>query len=184
MSIAAGFRSRLWQQDDHFISTDVSLLPLQTLHDAFASDTFYWANPLPDEVLQQTLQNSLCFGLYEGQHRQLADTSSRESLKLVGFARAVTDFTTFVYLTDVWVDPKQQGKGLGRWMVQCVQEIIEEMPYLRRSMLLTRSWEQSVPFYEKLMDMTVLGPRGQGFAVMERLGKGNPAYVEKKEQAE
>ena len=69
-------------------------------------------------------------------------------------------------------------------MVQCVQEVIEEMPHLRRSMLLTRSWEQSVPFYEKIMDMTVLGPRGQGFAVMERLGRANPAYVEKKKHLE
>ena len=84
---------------------------------------------------------------------------------------------TFAYLTDVWVDPAYQGKGLGSWLVSCVRELLEAMPDLRRSLLFTGDWERSVPFYEKLLGMKLIEPRkGQGLAVMERKGKGHPNY--------
>jgi GNAT superfamily N-acetyltransferase len=55
------------------------------------------------------LQNSLCFGLYEGE-------------KQVGFARVVTDYCLFAYLFDVFVDEKYRGKGLGKFLVETVME--------------------------------------------------------------
>jgi ribosomal protein S18 acetylase RimI-like enzyme len=37
---------------------------------------------------------------------------------MIGCARAITDFTRFAYLSDVYVDPEHRGRGLGRWLVQ------------------------------------------------------------------
>jgi Acetyltransferase (GNAT) family len=113
----------------------------------------------------------------------LTSLDASSTLNFLGIARCVTDYTTFVYLTDTYVSPLLQGKGLGTWLVSCVQEVVDSMPHLRRSLLFTGDWERSVPFYEKHMGMTVLeskrskdGKSGKGVAVMMRLGKGSPAY--------
>jgi GNAT superfamily N-acetyltransferase len=49
----------------------------------------------------------------------------------------VTDNVTFAYLTDVYVGPEHQGKGLGRWMMECLHEIINGWTDLRRFMFIT-----------------------------------------------
>ncbi|PKS09648.1 hypothetical protein jhhlp_004267 [Lomentospora prolificans] len=173
------FQRRTWTKDQYLISTDSSLIPIETLMEAFASDDFYWAKPLPASAMKEMLDNSLCFGLYELQESISCDSAGLFSpkRKLVGISRLVTDFITFAYLTDVWVDREYQGRGLGRWLVNSVQEVIEMMPHLRRSMLFTADWRRSVPFYEELMDMKVIGSReGEGLAIMERKGKGHPSY--------
>jgi len=99
-------------------------------------------------------------------------------MNLIGFARCITDFTTFSYLTDVYILPAHQGTGLGKWLVRCLGEVHDEMPFLRRSMLFTSDWERSVPFYETVLGMRVLGAgagrEGGGPAVMQKLGPGFP----------
>ncbi len=77
---------------------------------------------------------------------------------LIGFARAITDRVTFFYLTDVYMLPEWQGQGLGKWLIQCVQEVVEDMPYLRRSMCVVgHGREDAQAFYGKLMKMEKLG---------------------------
>lgn len=171
MSEALKLQHHTWSKDFYMISTDWTLLPIQKLNEAFASSDMYWALPMPEEVIRETLERSLCFGLYE------KGTDERLDLELVGFARCVTDFTTFVYLTDVYVWPTHQGSGLGKWLIMCVQEVIESMPYLRRSMLFTSDWERSVPFYKKLMGMELVGSKDGsegGPAVLQQKGNGFP----------
>ncbi|KAJ6785982.1 hypothetical protein PWT90_06277 [Aphanocladium album] len=161
-------KGRQWRRDEYFITTDSSLLPLPRLIEVYNSKEFYWANAMPLEYMKAALENSLCFGLFrqENGHDEF-----------LGLSRCVTDYTTFLYVTDVWVDPLMQGKGLGSWMIECVQEVIEEMPHLRRSMLFTTSWEKSVPFYQKLMGMEVIESKfGEGLVTMERKGRGHPRY--------
>lgn len=170
-SIASRLRNRQWRRDNHLVTTDSSLIPIPQLIEMFNLKEFYWANAMPTDMMEQALQNSLCFGLFR-------DTESPDQPRdFLGLARCVTDFTTFLYLTDVWVNKEEQGKGLGTWLIQCVQEVIEEMPHLRRSMLFTSSWERSVPFYERFMGMEAIeSVRGDGLAVMERKGKGHPCF--------
>ena len=55
---------RTWTRDGFLISTDPSLVPLDSLNDAFASSYLYWAKPLPEADLRRMLENSLVFGLY------------------------------------------------------------------------------------------------------------------------
>lgn len=69
----------------------------------------YWANTRSPESIIQSLEKSLCFGIYHGAHQ-------------IGFARAVTDECLFAWIADVFIDPAWQGQGLGKWLMQCVVE--------------------------------------------------------------
>ncbi|KAJ5860541.1 Acyl-CoA N-acyltransferase [Penicillium soppii] len=178
MTISTTSNPKIWTKAPYIISTDASQISPITLNTWFASEEVYWAKPMPEAAMRATLQNSLCFGLYD-QTPNPKGTPTQNSI-LIGFARCITDTTTFVYLTDVFILPEHQGKGLGTWLIACVQEVIESMPYLRRSMLITSGWKRSVPFYEKLLGMEVSGGQmgadghGTGLAVMIRKGKGAP----------
>ncbi|EGU81295.1 hypothetical protein FOXB_08190 [Fusarium oxysporum f. sp. conglutinans Fo5176] len=122
MSVKSKFQSRSWKKDRFFISTDPNLFPLSQLAEAFNSDELYWTEALSPEAFREILDNSLSFGLYE--EPQSSTTSEVKTY---------------------------QGKGLGSWLVRCIREVLDEMPHLRRTMLLTGDWERSVPFYEKLL---------------------------------
>ncbi|KXJ89574.1 gcn5-related n-acetyltransferase [Microdochium bolleyi] len=181
-SLKTAAQARTWRKDGFLISTDPSLFPVPTLIDIFNSEGFYWASAPSPDAMRELLQNSLPFGVYQERTPANPDTGSpsTNSLELVGIARLVTDFVTFAYLTDVWVQPGNQGKGLGRWLIGCVQEVVEAMPYLRRTVLFTGDWQRSVPFYRELLGMEVVETRvGEGLALMESKGKGHPSYGRK-----
>ena len=38
----------------------------------------------------------------------------------MGFARIVTDYATFAWLCDVFILESHRGRGLGKWLVECV----------------------------------------------------------------
>jgi GNAT superfamily N-acetyltransferase len=88
------------------ISTDPDRLNLPLIHD-FLANRSYWAAGRPLEVVRRSLENSLCFGLYE-RGRQ------------IGLVRVVTDRATFAWLCDVFVLEEHRGQGLGKWLVQSV----------------------------------------------------------------
>jgi GNAT superfamily N-acetyltransferase len=91
---------------------------------------------------------------------------------MVGMARVVTDYVTFGYLTDVYVLKEHQGKGLGKWAMQCLNEILDDMPGLRHFFLFTNS-----PATAKLYENTIgavdwrLTPTSR-LMFMERWGPG------------
>ncbi|KAH7148428.1 hypothetical protein EDB81DRAFT_463271 [Dactylonectria macrodidyma] len=185
-SVASELRKRTWTKGAYFISTDASLVPVPQLNDMFDSEQFYWGKALPDDAMREMLDNSLVFGLYERDveagdtvtSSAARDSPDKSALTFLGLARCVTDFTTLIYLTDVWVGSETRGKGLGKWLIKCVQEVVNEQPHLRRSMLFTGDWERSVPFYRELMGMEVVKFRqGEGLAMMEKRGPGHPRFV-------
>jgi len=104
------------------ISTDNQKLDVDALHAALSQA--YWARGRPRVVQERALAHSLNFGLY---HQN----------RLVGFARVVSDFATFAYLADVYVDAGHQGQGLGKWLVQTVLDH-PELQNLRRWLLATQ----------------------------------------------
>ncbi|KAF2724251.1 gcn5-related n-acetyltransferase [Polychaeton citri CBS 116435] len=141
-SIKSSFQARSWNRHEFLVSTDSSFIPLSELIEIFDSNDLCWARALPSEAMREMLENSLSFGLYEQSQPGTLTIPASDS-KFIGVARCVTDFVTFAYLTDVWVDPSYQGRGLGSWLVQCVQEVLEAMPHLRRSLLFTGDWKRS-----------------------------------------
>lgn len=138
---------------------------------------------MPDNILQGIVDNSFCFGLYEiSATSQNTNTSANgqsfqtEDLKQIGFARLVGDMITFAYLTDLYVLPGYQGLGLGGWIIDCIGELLGEMPYLRWAMLRT-SMEKSRDAYVKRLGMAVLrsGDIEDGPIMMGRKGRvGGP----------
>ncbi|RYY00324.1 MAG: N-acetyltransferase, partial [Gammaproteobacteria bacterium] len=104
------------------ISTDKSKIDIGYVHRFLSSS--YWAENIPLDVVQRSINGSLCFGVYEGE-------------KQIGFARVITDEATFAYLADVFIDEAHRGNGLSKWLM----EIIVSYPTLqglRRFMLATR----------------------------------------------
>jgi GNAT superfamily N-acetyltransferase len=111
------------RQGDFLISTDPALLDVPLIHD-FLANRSYWATGRPLEVVRRSLENSLCFGLYE-KDRQ------------VGLARVVTDRATFAWLCDVFVLEAYRGRGLAKWLMGCVMSH-PVLQGLRRVLLGTR----------------------------------------------
>ncbi|KAJ5404439.1 hypothetical protein N7509_004310 [Penicillium cosmopolitanum] len=149
-------KSLTWQRPGFLISTDKTLLSLQSINHAFSLDIVYWTNLVPENILSTIVENSFCFGLYEVSNSSTTTTTSNvEDLKQIGFARLVGDKVTFTYFTDLYVLPPYQGLGLGGWVIDCIGEVVDQMPYLRWAMLRT-SLEQSRVAYEKRLGMKVL----------------------------
>jgi GNAT superfamily N-acetyltransferase len=144
-----------WQRPGFLISTDKTLLSLQSINHAFSLDIIYWTNPVPEPILATIVDNSFCLGLYEISNTSSSTTPKPEDLKQIGFARLVGDKVTFAYFTDLYVLPGYQGLGLGGWVIDCIGEVVDQMPYLRWAMLRT-SLEESRLAYEKRLGMRVL----------------------------
>ncbi|HEX9989821.1 MAG TPA: GNAT family N-acetyltransferase [Chloroflexia bacterium] len=104
------------------ISTDRSRIDLDLVH-SFLSNS-YWAQNIPREVVRRSVENSLCFGVYEG-------------VAQVGFARVITDRATFAYLADVFILESHRGRGLSKWLVECILAH-PDLQGLRRWLLATR----------------------------------------------
>jgi GNAT superfamily N-acetyltransferase/uncharacterized damage-inducible protein DinB len=102
----AGSQHEVGRRGDFLVSTDSTLLDLPLIHD-FLCHRSYWAAGVPLDVVRRSVEGSLCFGLYE-HGRQ------------VGFARVVTDRATFAYLADVFVLEGYRGRGLAKWLLECV----------------------------------------------------------------
>lgn len=104
------------------IDTDVTRLDVPMIHGFLTRS--YWARGRTIEQVTRSLRHSLAFGLYlDG--RQL------------GFARVVTDRTTFAYLADVFVLPEARGRGYGRRLVRAALEH-PELAEVRHWTLFTR----------------------------------------------
>ncbi|WP_422018043.1 GNAT family N-acetyltransferase [Roseateles sp.] len=101
--------------------------------DAVAAHAFltraYWCEGIPLALIERAIANSLCIALH-------ADADG-EHAGQVGFARVVTDRTTFAYLCDVYVLEDHRGQGLADWMVQSLLAH-PDLQGLRRFMLFTR----------------------------------------------
>lgn len=111
-----------WKQGEYTISTERARIDSAFVH-GFLSRS-YWAQNIPFEVVRSSIENSLCFGLYEAE-------------KQIGFARVVTDSATFAYLCDVFVLEKYRGRGLSKWLMETILAH-PKLQNLRRWMLATK----------------------------------------------
>ena len=71
---AAYLETLEWTKGDYYVTANHKEIPLEKLNDAFASPVCYWAKALPLEVLEETLEHSLCFGLFERSVREDINT--------------------------------------------------------------------------------------------------------------
>ncbi|HEX9028672.1 MAG TPA: GNAT family N-acetyltransferase [Anaerolineales bacterium] len=113
-----------YHRDPYLISTDPTRLNIPYIYEFLTTQT-YWAQNRTLEVVRCSIENSLNFGIYLGEVQ-------------VGYARVITDYATFAWLCDVFVDPAHRKHGLGKWLVDCVVNHPDLSP-LRRILLATRN---------------------------------------------
>lgn len=145
-----------WHRRDgdrsYLVSTSPYLLNHDFIQKAFSSEEMYWAKPLAPGDLALMLSQSVTLGLYQTSQGlpppasidepssprtpspTLAD-EGKEILEQVGMARFITDRVSTAYLTDVYILPTHRANGLGRWLVACCNEILQQLPALRRAFL-------------------------------------------------
>ena len=109
-------------KDEFCISTDKAKLDVDAIHE-FLSNQAYWCINIPKEKVLTSIENSLCFGVYQNK-------------KQIGFARIISDFSTFAYLGDVYILEEYRGKGLSKWLMETVMNH-PHLHGLRRWILLT-----------------------------------------------
>ena len=88
------------------ISTDKKKLDIKLIHE-FLSQESYWAKGRNIEVVKRSIENSLCFGVYDEN-------------KQIGFARVVTDYAIFAWLLDVFILKEYRGKGYSKMLLNAI----------------------------------------------------------------
>jgi len=145
---------------NYIISSNIQWHSHDFIQNAFDSEEVYWTHSIPPKSLETMLANSCTLGLYE------VSDPANSSRKQLGFARLITDHVTIAFLTDVYISPECQGKGLGKWMISCIRETTDAMPELRRTILMTDATGRGVKFYEKELDMKIFNTGDEGKVCM------------------
>ncbi len=104
------------------IDCDPSRLDIDLIHRFLAAS--YWARDIPRSVVERSIAHSIVFGVYDGGTQ-------------VGFARVISDHTTFAYLADVFIVDSHRGRGLSKQLMDAVMQH-PELQGLRRWLLATR----------------------------------------------
>jgi GNAT superfamily N-acetyltransferase len=112
-----------WRRDEYLISTERARLDVALIH-KFLSESSYWAKNRPRELVERSIEHSLCFGVYHGERQ-------------VGFARVITDYATFAWIADVFVMEEFRGRGLAKWLCE-VMLAHPDLQALRRWVLATK----------------------------------------------
>ena len=135
------------------VSTDKQRLDRELIHHFLS--TSYWANGISRELVDRAIDHSFCFGLYES-GQQLA------------FGRVITDFSTFGWLADVFVEESRRSEGIGKFLIHSIVNH-EELKPMRRLMLATldahKLYEQhgfsGLSHPERFMEKRILNAYGQ-----------------------
>lgn len=108
---------------DYLISAEPARIDARAVH-AYLSRS-YWAEGIPFEVVQRSLENSVCIGAYDSTGAQ------------VGLIRLITDRATFCYVCDVYVLEAHRKHGLSKAMMTLARAH-PELQGLRRWNLVTQ----------------------------------------------
>ena len=132
----------VWRRDGFTISTHPDRIDRDLTVSFLAAS--YWARGIPRELLLRSIDNALVFGLY--------DTDGGQ----VGFARVVTDYARFAWLSDVFVLDAYRGRGLGKWLI----EVVTTFPPIRDLRMFLLATADAHALYERF-----------GFAVPDEPGQ-------------
>lgn len=120
-----------YKKGDFIITTDKSKVDMDRVC-MFLSKT-YWAKDRKRDAVKKSIKNSLCILVFHN------DTQ-------IGFARVVTDYVTFAYLCDVYMDENYRGNGIGKTMLEFILRH-PELQGLKRFLLVTKDAHE---FYKKV----------------------------------
>lgn len=144
-----------WRKDQFVVSSEREQLNLAVIY-SFLHNESYWAKGISWDTFKTSVDHSLCFGVYQMD-------LGKEPVQ-AGFARVITDYSTFAYLADVFILPEYRGKGLGKWLVAVITDY-PDLRRIRRWMLLT---DDAHGLYSKVGFSLISRPE----KVMEKTKKG------------
>lgn len=101
----------IYKKEAYSITTNIDKLDIEMIH-RYLSQESYWAQHIPIRLVQQSIENSVNFGLFH------EDTQ-------IGFARLITDKTTMAYLCDVFIIEAYQKKDLSSWLMEVIMNHYE-----------------------------------------------------------
>jgi GNAT superfamily N-acetyltransferase len=111
-----------WTRAGYEITTDRGRIDVNAVY-RYLSEDSCWARNIPRDVVERAIRYSLCFAILHG-------------AEWAGFARVTSDRATVAYLGDVFILPAHRGKGLSKWLMECIGSH-PELQGLRRWMLAT-----------------------------------------------
>ncbi len=110
-------------RDSFEIDTDKARLQFDVIQRFLVEDS-YWAKKRTPAQTRTAIEHSICFGVYDGERQ-------------IGFARVVSDCSTFAYIGDVFVIDEYRGLGLSKWLMEAIVAY-PDLQGLRRWVLATR----------------------------------------------
>lgn len=105
----------------HFTS-DKSRMQWDVIHHWLTHES-YWAKGIPLDKVKSAGDHSFTIGIFRSERQ-------------VGYARIVTDYTSFGYLADVFIIPEHRQKGLSKVLLRCIFDL-DWVQELRRFLLCT-----------------------------------------------
>jgi GNAT superfamily N-acetyltransferase len=107
---------------DYHFSAHTDRVDRELVH-TWLSELSYWAEGRERHVQDAAIEASRNYGVYADERQ-------------VGYARVVTDGVTFAWLCDVFVDPAERGRGVGKLLVSGALDDLQPLR-LKRIMLAT-----------------------------------------------
>lgn len=96
--------------NDYLISDDKLKISVDAVIEFLSGS--YWANSRPIDRTKKAIENSYCIGVFHKDEQ-------------VGFARVITDWATFFYLCDVFVQEEHRGMGIGKKLIESIINVAE-----------------------------------------------------------
>ncbi|MDC6390636.1 GNAT family N-acetyltransferase [Maribacter sp. PR1] len=87
------------------IDTTKNKLDARLITDFIANS--YWGKGRTIEQTENSIENSINFGVYMNNEQ-------------IGYARVITDYTIFAYLSDVFIIEKERGKGYSKRLLNYI----------------------------------------------------------------
>ena len=94
------------RKSSFYVSTDKSKLDVGLIH-RFLSSESYWAKGRSLEVVSRSIDNSLCFGVFQNDAQ-------------IGFARVVSDYAVFAWILDVFIVHSFRKQGVGKLLMEAI----------------------------------------------------------------
>ena len=96
-----------------YLSKDKQHLDVLGIYQYLSQDS-YWARGRSLAQVKQSIEHSICFGLYLSQQDH--------NIQQVAFARVITDQVSFAYILDLFVFEGYRGRGYGKQLVAAILE--------------------------------------------------------------
>lgn len=99
-------------EHEYIFTDDKGKINLNAVHNLLKQS--HWAQNRPLEIIAKSIETSLCFSIY---HNDVQ----------IGFARVISDYAVYSLISDVIIDEKYRGNGLGKKFIN----FISNHPYIK-----------------------------------------------------